>query len=125
MSAAPYDRPLYAVPAPPSTKARFAFLLALRRKFARAPRSPGGLAFSPDGQLVAAGLLDGHIRLWQTSTWTELSGRVGAHHGQIYSVAFGPDSGSLVTAASDDVIIWDLTNRSPAGTHLNTRPNGQ
>ncbi|KRF27678.1 hypothetical protein ASG91_09115 [Phycicoccus sp. Soil802] len=87
-------------------------------ELARAPGPPGGLAFSPDGRLVAAGLLDGHIRLWQTSTWTEITGRLGNHHGQIGSIAFATDSRTLITTASDDVIIWNLTSDSPAGTHL-------
>ncbi|MGO4341542.1 hypothetical protein [Pedococcus sp. 2YAF34] len=50
MSTATYDRPLYAVP-PPATKARFAFLLALRRRAEQAldtllalPRSAAGWA---------------------------------------------------------------------------------
>jgi WD40 repeat protein len=68
----------------------------------------GGVAFSPDGSRVAAGLVYGEIHVWDTTTGelvtvlegpTEYMGRI----------TFSPD-GSLLAAGSSDGLIqlWDV-----------------
>jgi hypothetical protein len=66
------------------------------------------VAFSPDNQYVAAGNLVGEIRVWELSTGKQLAawttpaftswGIIKSHcyQGGIYSLAFGPDSQSVI-----------------------------
>jgi WD40 repeat protein len=68
------------------------------------------LDVSPDGRLLAAGLVDGSVTLWDTTSWSRratLPGRVE----YIRSVAFSPD-GSLLAAgggiAGGQLKVWDV-----------------
>jgi WD40 repeat protein len=67
------------------------------------------LAFSPDGQLLALGCLDGVIRLLSLEDGS-LVAELPGHSGLVSGVAFSPD-GSLLASSSDDgtVILWGLT----------------
>ncbi|MHA4947196.1 nSTAND1 domain-containing NTPase [Micromonospora sp. SD19] len=71
-----------------------------------------GVAFSPDGQRVAATGTDGEVRVW---TWTGrgVSGPglalPGGPDGQLWSPVFSPDGKRLVTAGSDGTVrIWQV-----------------
>ena len=68
MSTATYDRPLYAVPAPPDQKARFAFLLAVRQ---RAQQALDAVLALPRG---AAGWAVRHLRSLLDSNTQRLAG---------------------------------------------------
>ena len=66
------------------------------------------IAFRPDGQLLAMGDTEGHIRLWhvetgeQTATWQ-------GHEDWVRSVAFSPDGRLLASGSEDKTIrIWDV-----------------
>jgi RNA polymerase sigma factor (sigma-70 family) len=64
------------------------------------------VAFSPDGETLAAGLRDGAIRLWDVATGSE---RVCLReNGQVRAVAFSPDGKTLASARGDQVELWDL-----------------
>jgi WD40 repeat protein len=66
-----------------------------------------GLAFSPDGRLVAAGDARGNVRCWDLATGTEVACWAG-HDGAVYSVDFAPDGGVLASGGIDTtVLLWD------------------
>lgn len=66
-----------------------------------------GLAFRPDGRVLATAGLDGTVKLWDTKTWKQLQSW--AAHGQSsYGVAFSPDGKYLATGGRDKLVkIWD------------------
>jgi len=71
------------------------------------------LAFSPDGQWIAAGTLEGEIRLWR-SDGTQVRS-FSAHDAMVRSLAFSPDGAQLVSASADTTLkLWDWQN----GTEL-------
>src|SRR5262245_31580169 len=67
----------------------------------------GGLAFSPDGKVIATGGYDEAMYLWDARTGRELR-RLRQIKGQVYAVAFSPD-GRLVAASGghNTIHLWD------------------
>jgi WD40 repeat protein/serine/threonine protein kinase len=79
------------------------------------------VAFSPDGRFLITGCGDKELNIWNTSSWQrqmKLQGHGGA---MIEQAVFSPDGRLLASASrrvwddsdANDVIIWDLENRSP------------
>lgn len=63
-----------------------------------------GLAFSPDGQILAsAGSWEKIVRLWRASDGAEL-GTLEGHTETVTSVAFSPDGATLASASEDKTI---------------------
>ncbi len=69
-----------------------------------------GVAFSPDGGMLATASFDGTVRLWDPATGQQLGQPLTGHTGWVRGVAFSPDGGMLATA-SDDVTVrlWPVT----------------
>ncbi|MEZ4869251.1 MAG: tetratricopeptide repeat protein [Caldilineaceae bacterium] len=67
------------------------------------------LAFSPDGQVLAAGAAnDNKIRFWQVKTGQPLGALVG-HSGMVAELSFSPDGKRLASSSYDQTIcLWDL-----------------
>lgn len=66
------------------------------------------VAFTPDGQFLAAGMSYGMIRLWSTETWEQAQIYEG-HQYAVRAIAISPDGQTLVSASSDQTIkVWNL-----------------
>ena len=66
-----------------------------------------GVAFSPDGRLLATASLDKTARVWDPATGECLRTLVG-HAGTVWAVAFSPDGRLLATASLDKTArVWD------------------
>jgi WD40 repeat protein len=70
-----------------------------------------GLAISPDGRLLATGMVDGKIRLWALPSGAPIATLDGG--GLTYCLAFSPN-GALLAATTDgpDVRLWDVATRT-------------
>ena len=91
-----------------------------------------GVAFSPDGKLLAAGYGDGYVRLWNPATGQAIGSPLLADSGPqpgVSGVAFSPDGKLLATAGGDGYVrLWNPATGQAAGApllaHIGTLPNG-
>jgi WD40 repeat protein len=66
-----------------------------------------GVAFSPDGRLLATASADGTARLWDPATGQHQRTLTG-HTNAVLGVAFSPDGRLLATAGDDGTMrLWD------------------
>jgi WD40 repeat protein len=92
------------------------------------------VAISSDGQIIASGLADGSITLWNKKTGKELRTFSG-HSGSIHSLAISADGKTLASGSRDNTIkIWNiqtgqllhtLTEGSGIIVSVAISPNGQ
>lgn len=68
------------------------------------------VAFSPDGELLAAGDADGQIWVWRIANCTQLYTCKG-HSSRIPTLAFSPDGQTLVSGSYDQTVrVWDTSD---------------
>jgi WD40 repeat protein len=64
------------------------------------------MAFSPDGETLAAGTSDGIVKFWNVRTRREVA-TLKAHDSVVGSVAFAPDGRTLATTSVDQTMrLW-------------------
>src|SRR5262249_11250469 len=82
-----------------------------------------GLAFSPDGELLAVGDLDGGVRLWNTTTG-QPAGQALANKHAVSNLRFSPDARRLLVAGGrpativGEARVWDVATGRPLGPAL-------
>jgi WD40 repeat protein len=68
-----------------------------------------GVAFSPDGRLLATACEDGIARMWEVASGQERAQFT--HEEYVYGVAFSPDGRLLATASSDRTArVWEVAS---------------
>ena len=70
-----------------------------------------GLAFSPDGNCLATGSIEGLVELWDSATGQKVQVFKG-HFGGVHLLAFSSDGKRLATWGADGTLrVWDATSR--------------
>jgi hypothetical protein len=67
------------------------------------------VAFSPDGQCLAVGSMNGEVGVWQVVRWKQIM-TLSGHLGWVWSVAFSPDGARLASGSDDGTVrLWEVS----------------
>jgi WD40 repeat protein len=67
--------------------------------------------FSPDGALIASASFDGTVKIWESMSESSAIQTLSNHSGTVWSLAFNPESGDLVTIGEDgNAILYENTD---------------
>lgn len=76
-----------------------------------------GLAFSPNGSVLASASDDKTILLWDLQSRKPLGQPLSGHEQQVLCLAFSPDGKFLASGSADrKVFLWDVSSRQPLGS---------
>ncbi|GAA0579715.1 hypothetical protein GCM10009546_47710 [Actinomadura livida] len=75
------------------------------------------LAFSPDGETLAAGI-GRTVRLWNVSDRRQLTPPISGITDQAAVLAFGPDNRTLAMATGNTTVLWDVRARRQIGAPI-------
>jgi WD40 repeat protein/energy-coupling factor transporter ATP-binding protein EcfA2 len=89
------------------------------RLFLGHPDAVNGVAFSPDGRLLATGSRDRTARLWEVGSGRPWGRPLTGHTNTVDGVAFSPDGRLLATASADRTVrLWEVRSGRPWGRPL-------
>jgi WD40 repeat protein len=85
------------------------------KAWARIDASPSGIAFSPDGKLLATGCADTRVMLWAlTGDKPSPEFKLSGHKNRPFSLAFSPNGKMLASGCYDPVLrTWKLDDLTP------------
>ncbi|PMB66680.1 Vegetative incompatibility protein HET-E-1 [Beauveria bassiana] len=83
------------------------------------------LAFSPNGEQLASGFVDGSIRVQNSATGMEIVPRMRAHPKRVTTLVYSPDGGQLASVPIDGPIkLWDTAAGYKIQRSLDSRGGG-
>lgn len=71
-------------------------------------------AFNPDGRLLAAGLQEGAVLLWNLATGTQ--SQMEGYGSRVFATAWSANGRYLATAAGSTLAVWDFSGKGPEGS---------
>jgi WD40 repeat protein len=96
--------------------------LATGKPLSHVQLQQGTIRFSPDCRLLVTTTLEGSLDVWEIATGQKRLSLKGHLPGEIPALAFLPSGRTLASGGRDgQVLLWDLTGRSPDGTWHNAR----
>jgi len=92
-----------------------ALTLAKKASLVALPNRISALAYSPSGQLLATGIVDGKLMLWNTATGTAAK-TLSPHSAGITNLCFGDENIVLTTGIDNSLKVTDLSSGKTLGS---------